>query len=111
MIEKKKVAEWSFYVSTQKNFIGLGAALEMKAINYFFETYKLKKLYCYVFKHNLYVIKLHKKFGFTEITYNDYNEVISLPKNLLNTQHFFLDKKSWLKIKKIIYNKYINDKN
>ena len=59
--------EWSFYVSEKQIFIGLGASIEIKAIEFFFEKFKLKSLYCFVLKHNIDIIKLHYKFGFLEI--------------------------------------------
>jgi hypothetical protein len=35
---KNLSADWAFYVSESKNFIGLGAAIENKALNYFFDS-------------------------------------------------------------------------
>ena len=57
-------AEWAFYISQKKNFIGLGALIEFKALEFFFSIFNIKKLICLVLKSNAEVIKLHYKFGF-----------------------------------------------
>ena len=40
--KKLLFGEWSFYISSKKNFIGLGASIEYKAIEFFFKTLKLR---------------------------------------------------------------------
>ena len=103
---KLNFAEWSFYVSPKKIFIGLGATLEFKAIDYLFEKYELKKLYCYVLGHNLDVIKLHTRFGFDRIAFEQYISNIYLEKNIEKSVYFSLDRNKWNKLSKSIYNKY-----
>ena len=90
----------------KKNIIGLGASVEFFAINYFFDIFKLKKLYCFVLKHNQEVVKLHKRFGFKEITFNDYKKNIILAKRVSDAIYLTLEKRDWKNIKKIIYQKY-----
>lgn len=104
--DKLKLAEWSFYVCPKKNFIGLGATLEFKAIDYLFEKFELKKLYCYVLGHNLDVIKLHIKFGFDQITFEEYTLKTFLEKNIAEAIYFSLDRFKWKKLRKLIYKKY-----
>ena len=65
-ILKNESAFWSFYISQNQKVTGLGPIIEYIALNYFFKTYNFKKLYCFVLNKNNLVIKLHKKFGFTE---------------------------------------------
>ena len=103
---KLHTGEWSFYISEKKNTIGLGASVEFLAINYFFDSFKLKKLYCFVLNHNLEVTKLHKKFGFKEIKFNEYKKNIYLAKELSDAIYLSLEKKNWYNMKDIIYRKY-----
>lgn len=103
---KLNIAEWSFYILPEKNFIGLGATLEFKSIEYLLEKFDLKKLYCYVLGHNLDVIKLHSKFGFNQIVFDEYQSYIYLQKNIPGTVYFSLDKNKWDKLRKLIYQKY-----
>ena len=90
---------------SEKNIIGLGASVEFFAINYFFDIFKLK-LYCFVLKHNQEVVKLHKRFGFKEITFNDYKKNIILAKRVSDAIYLTLEKRDLKNIKKIIYQKY-----
>ena len=99
--------EWSFYVSEKKIFIGLGASIEMKALEFFFENFKLKSLYCYVLKHNIDIIKLHHKFGFLEISFNEYLKNNHLTDELSNAVYLNLKKSRWDNISKLLYKKYL----
>ena len=103
---KFKVAEWSFYISPEKNFIGFGATIEFKALDFLFREFELNKLYCYVLGHNLEVIKLHHKFGFNEINFEKYISSIHVEKNIKGTVYFSLEKNKWEKHRKLIYDKY-----
>lgn len=98
--------EWSYYVSKKSNFIGLGASIEFKAIEYFFNFYKLKYLFCYVLRHNLAVIKLHNKFGFQEISFNEYLKNENLKNKVSNAIYLVLKKSKWDLINKKINKKY-----
>ncbi|NMN67103.1 UDP-4-amino-4,6-dideoxy-N-acetyl-beta-L-altrosamine N-acetyltransferase [Candidatus Pelagibacter ubique] len=104
--KKLLLGEWSFYISEKKNIVGLGASVEFLSINHFFDIFKLKKLYCYVLGHNLEVVKLHKKFGFKEIKFNDYSKNIILAKQVSDAIYLSLDKKDWEFTQEQIYQKY-----
>ena len=104
--KKLLLGEWSFYISEKKNIVGLGPTVEFLAINHLFDIFKLKKLYCYVLIHNLQVVKLHKKFGFKEIKFNEYSKNIILAKQVSDAIYLSLDKKDWEIIQKQIYQKY-----
>ena len=98
--------EWAYYVSDKSKFLGLGASIEFKAIEYFFKFYELNNLLCYVLKHNLGVIKLHNKFGFQEISFDEYFKNNSLNNEVLNAIYFILNETNWTAVKKKIYNIY-----
>ena len=89
--------EWSFYISEKKNFIGLGATIEFMAINYFFDKFKLNKLFCFVLTHNLEVVNLHKKFGFKEISDNEYCKNNKLQIKKLDAVYLNLERNNWNK--------------
>ena len=60
-------ADWAFYLNP--NFLstkGLGTLMEFHFLNYVFNNFEIEKLNCEVLEINPSVIKLHKKFGFTE---------------------------------------------
>tara|TARA_B110000211_G_scaffold233385_1_gene299458 strand:- start:10286 stop:10858 length:573 start_codon:yes stop_codon:yes gene_type:complete len=61
-----KISNWALYTTSSIKINGLGAALEFKALKFLFEKFELKNLICLIFNHNSEVIKLHKKFGFSE---------------------------------------------
>ena len=103
---KLHLGEWSFYISEKKNVIGLGASVEFLAIKHFFDSFKLKKLYCFVLNHNLEVAKLHKKFGFKEIKFNEYKKNINLAKQVSDAIYLSLEKKDWKNKQDTIYHKY-----
>jgi UDP-4-amino-4,6-dideoxy-N-acetyl-beta-L-altrosamine N-acetyltransferase len=104
--KKSLSGEWAFYISGKKNIIGLGASIEFLAIKHFFDFFKLRKLYCYVLNHNLEVVKLHKKFGFKEISFVEYVHNNSLPKHIFNAIYLSLGKSNWKNISKLIYQRY-----
>lgn len=110
--KKSLSGEWAFYISEKKNFIGLGASVEFLAIKYFFDFFKLRKLYCYVLNHNLEVIKLHRKFGFKETSFDNYFQNNTLTKHIFGAIYLSLEKNNWKNISKLIYQRYffINEK-
>ena len=62
-----KHADWAFYLNP--DFLtakGLGTLMEFHFLNYVFSNFEIEKLNCEVLEINPSVIKLHKKFGFTE---------------------------------------------
>jgi UDP-4-amino-4,6-dideoxy-N-acetyl-beta-L-altrosamine N-acetyltransferase len=88
-------ADWGFYISAKKNFMGLGFVVEYKALNYFFSKYKINDIFCYVLNSNKIVINLHKKFGFKK-TYIDRNfEDLYLNVNRKNVFRMKLNKTQW----------------
>jgi UDP-4-amino-4,6-dideoxy-N-acetyl-beta-L-altrosamine N-acetyltransferase len=103
---KNLSADWAFYVSESKNFIGLGAAIENKALNYFFDNYKIKNIFCYILISNAAVINLHKKFGFKKITMdsNFEDNFLNVKKN--DVLRMKLSKFEWIANKSSIYNKF-----
>ena len=92
--------EWSYYISDRSLFIGLAAAVEYKAIEFFFNTFKINKLLCYVLKHNSKVIRMHKKFGFNEILFEEYQKNKMIKNQVLNAIYLCLNKKNWILTKK-----------
>ena len=60
-IYKKSV--WAFYLSKDAQ-TGLGALVEYKFLNFFFNNFDFNNLNCEVLEFNKSVINLHKKFGF-----------------------------------------------
>tara|TARA_X000000950_G_C13910264_1_gene658714 strand:+ start:3006 stop:3560 length:555 start_codon:yes stop_codon:yes gene_type:complete len=95
-IIKFDCAYWSFYLSENKSFIGLGASVEFKALDWFFTEFNFSKLYCFVLKKNVAVIKLHRKFGFIDERFKktSKNEV----KNI-DFVHLELSIDRWKKVK------------
>ncbi len=100
--------EWSFYVSEKKIFIGLGASIEIKALEFFFQNFKLDLIYCYVLKHNVDIIKLHVKFGFFKISFDEYFKNNPLNRELSNAVYLVLKKSRWENMSKLLYKKYLN---
>lgn len=58
-------SDWAFYLDESERG-GLGAALEFSLLEYAFNVLGLEKLNCEVIETNEGVVKLHKKFGFSE---------------------------------------------
>lgn len=104
--QKLLLGEWSFYISEKNKFIGLGASIEFKSIEYFFNFYNLNTLFCYVLKHNLPVLKLHKKFGFEEILFDKYYKDSNIKNIVSENVYYALKKYKWNMIKDKIYKLY-----
>ncbi len=66
-----KISHWGFYVSSLVKINGLGAALEFKTLKFLFKNFAIDNLICFVFNYNSEVIRLHKKFGFSETSINE----------------------------------------
>ena len=65
--ELHKNADWAFYLNPEfLSTKGLGTLMEYHFINHIFDNFDIEKLNCEVLEINPSVIKLHKKFGFTE---------------------------------------------
>ena len=101
--------EWAYYISNKKNFIGLGASIEYKAIEFLFKIFRLNELYCYVLGNNLEISRLHKKFGFKEISFTNYSQKKFSNKQILNAVYLVLKKSKWKNTRKQIYKKYFSD--
>jgi UDP-4-amino-4,6-dideoxy-N-acetyl-beta-L-altrosamine N-acetyltransferase len=77
---------WGFYLGETDVPQGSGPAMEFLALEYAFEILNIRKLCCEVFDFNEKVIKLHKKFYFTEegrfikhrIKNGDYHDIVFL---------------------------------
>ena len=104
--DKKEIADWAFYLSTKKNFIGLGFCLEIKALDFIFKKFRLNELQCLVFFENKKVHNLHKKIGFDEIPYE--NMHISFPNHNKFEKIICLSikKSKWIKKREEIKIKY-----
>lgn len=62
---RHRKADWAFYLSDNAPY-GCAAAVEFVLINFAFDRLGLEKLNCEVIEGNEAVVKLHKKFGFSE---------------------------------------------
>lgn len=62
--EEHQRSSWAFYLDPSVQGRGMGAALEYRMLEMFFETLTGHKLSCEVLETNPAVISLHKKFGF-----------------------------------------------
>lgn len=63
--KNNKNSAWAFYASPTAAK-GSGTKMEFLALEHAFNTLNLHKLYCEVLAFNAAVIKMHKKFGFSE---------------------------------------------
>jgi UDP-4-amino-4,6-dideoxy-N-acetyl-beta-L-altrosamine N-acetyltransferase len=106
--KNRLIGEWSFYISEKTKFIGLGASIEYKAIEYFFNYYNLDLLLCYVLKYNLSVLKLHNKFGFEEILFDKYFQNNNIKNKVSDSVYLSLKKCKWDLVKKKIYEFYFS---
>lgn len=96
--------DWSFYKSQDIKMLSIGGLIELKALDYIFSKYNTNNLFCYVFKNNTKVLKLHKRFGFIETDFkNDFN----IPKNISIKEVIFLhlNKDKWNTGKNMLYKK------
>jgi len=103
-----KISHWAFYISSLIKINGLGAALEFKALKFSFKKFEIDRLICLVFNYNSEVIKLHKKFGFLEISCN--KSIIFNTKNIVDNDTTCLSLSSylWVKKEKEMIKKYFN---
>ena len=106
--KKKKDSHWGFYISSSIKINGLGAALEFKALKFLFEKFEIDRLICFIFNYNSEVIRLHKKFGFSETLNTE--DIKSKTKNIgdreitcLSLSNFF-----WVTKEKEMLKKYFN---
>ncbi len=98
--------EWSYYISEKTKFIGLGASIEYKAIEYFFNSYKLNSLFCYVLKHNSSVLKMHNRFGFEKIKFINYFKYNKHKNEISDAIYLQLKKSKWSLLRKKIFKDY-----
>ena len=96
-------SDWAFYLDASARG-GLGSALEFSIIEFVFNELELEKLNCEVIETNEAVVRLHKKFGFTEEGFRRENII----KNGERMGVFLLGltKKDWLKNKDAVSLKY-----
>ena len=107
--ESLKSAEWAFYITNSTKAVGVGGAIEFKAIEYIFKIYKIHDLFCYVLKENIEVIKLHKKFGFEKTQIKEEDLKFMLANEKKNVSKFLLNFKKWQDQKKIISEMYFKN--
>ena len=100
-----KKASWAFYLDDSSKG-GLGAVLEYNFLNYIFDYLNIEKLNCEVLEDNITVIKLHKKFNFSEEGYR--RSQIIKDKSRLGVKLLGLTKRDWSEVRILIYEKYIN---
>ena len=96
-------SDWAYYLD--ENFRGgLGAALEFNLINFVFDELGLEKLNCEVIETNDAVVRLHKKFSFTEEGFRRKNII----KNNKRIGVYFLGltKSDWLRDRGEIKSRY-----
>ena len=63
--EQKKSASWGFYIG-EKPIKGIGSIVEYLFIEFVFNILNFNHLFCEVFEENVSVIKLHRRFGFSQ---------------------------------------------
>ena len=96
-------SDWAFYLDENVRG-GLGATLEFNLINFVFDDLGLEKLNCEVLETNSAVVKLHKKFSFTEEGFRRENIIKN---NQRIGVHFLgLTKSDWHKVRRDIEAKY-----
>ena len=93
-------AFWSFYISKKFRKVGVGLALEFKALEYLFNKLELKKVFCEVLLINESIIKLHKKFGFVPL--DKEIRIFQRKKENIEFIRLVLEKKKWIEAKKKI---------
>lgn len=95
-LDLKKIS-WAFYISND-SLRGLGAVAEYIFLNKLFANLKFEKVFCEVFVYNTSVLKLHKKFGFKEISSKKiYVKVLKKDCELIKLE---LNKNVWIKVEK-----------
>ena len=87
-------SDWAFYLD-KKVRGGLSAALEFNLINFVFDELGLEKLNCEVIETNYAVVKLHKKFSFSEEGFR--RENIIKNKKRIGVHLLGLTKSDWLR--------------
>ena len=98
---------WSFYISQKIKIFGLGSLIELKAIDYFFSTYKISNLFCYVLIKNKLVEKLHRKFGFVDSVVDKNFNLLYPNVRTCDIFYLHLETKKWKSVKKKFYNKFL----
>ncbi len=104
---KKDSAYWSFYVSEKDKILGIGAIIEFKALEFFFNKFEFKRINCHVLKKNNKVVRLHRKFGFKEIFKNDLSDIDYPIRDEIKS--FELKESDWIIIKKNFEKKYLKE--
>ncbi|MCR9115317.1 MAG: UDP-4-amino-4,6-dideoxy-N-acetyl-beta-L-altrosamine N-acetyltransferase [bacterium] len=98
-----KRAEWAYYV-TENSPSGVGAIIEYAFIDFAFREFNLEKLNCEVIEGNNAVVKLHKKFLFSEEGFRRSN----IEKNgvRIGVHLMGLTKTDWLAGKSSVWNRH-----
>ncbi|QQZ29928.1 UDP-4-amino-4,6-dideoxy-N-acetyl-beta-L-altrosamine N-acetyltransferase [Thiothrix subterranea] len=95
-------SSWAFYASPEAAK-GTGTKMEFLALEYAFNILNLHKLYCEVLSFNSSVIKLHKKFGFSEE--GIFREQYCKDNHYINIHRLGLLKAEWTEKKDVMKSK------
>lgn len=100
---KNRKADWAYYL-TKAARGGLGAAIEYAFLNFVFDILELEKLNCEVISGNDAVVKMHKKFLFSEEGLKKSNVI----KSGFRTDVFLLglQKNEWRNGRASVYDRY-----
>lgn len=98
-----KKTDWGFYLDVNQRG-GLGASLEYCMIEYAFDFLGLEKLNCEVIESNESVVKLHKKFGFSQEGFRRHN--IERAGKRMGVHFLGLTRQEWLAGKGAIQDRY-----
>ena len=100
---KNRKADWAYYL-TESARGGLGAAIEYSFLNFAFDVLELEKLNCEVISGNNAVVKMHKKFLFSEEGLRKSNVI----KSGLRNDVFLLglQKTEWINGRSSVYDRY-----
>lgn len=98
-----KKTDWAFYL-TEKARGGLGSAIEYTFIDFVFNNLGMEKLNCEVIEDNITVLKLHKKFLFTDEGFRRSNLIKGA--NRIGVHFLGLTKEEWITGKNTVFEKY-----
>ncbi len=98
-----KKTDWAYYLTEQARG-GLGSAIEYAFIDFVFDNLDMHKLNCEVIEGNDSVVKLHKKFLFTDEGFKRSN--ITKEGKRIGIHFLGLTKEDWISGKKEVFEKY-----
>lgn len=98
-----KKADWAYYLDENERG-GLGAVLEYNFLNFIFDQLETEKLNCEVIETNPTVVKLHKKFLFSEEGFRRSNIIKNSAR--IGVHFLGITKDEWLNGRSTVYDKY-----